>query len=284
MAQQPTDDFNIDPEVDSGTLLAGILNRWHEVIRTMNSGPTRPVDALAGSLWLETDPVNAPIQTIYFYDGNSDLGIAEINVTTHAIEILGCVQNNGDLIDGDLEVDGVLKVTDTVGDFAKIDIEASATGNCYFTMSAGTAGIVNFLTTNSTGAFSIENKDTAINHRSTINFENTGLNIESGTNEASIQLQPDLGSGVTSLKLNDDSGIKRGELEYDDTLGWLSLNLYNAAGASVSYIQMKAGSTIDIDTPLNVPSIHPTDGASGSFTSNDGKTITVTNGIITGIV
>ena len=68
MAQRPTNDFNIDPNVTSGTDLANILNRFQDAIDSGNSGPSRPAYLEAGGLWVrEGDPMR-----LYLYDGTTD--------------------------------------------------------------------------------------------------------------------------------------------------------------------------------------------------------------------
>lgn len=68
MAQRPTADFNIDPNVTSGTDLANILNRFQDAIDSGNSGGSRPAYLAAGGLWVrEGDPMR-----LYLYDGTTD--------------------------------------------------------------------------------------------------------------------------------------------------------------------------------------------------------------------
>ena len=68
MAQRPTADFNIDPNVTSGTDLANILNRFQDAIDSGNSGASRPPYLDAGGLWVrEGDPMR-----LYLYDGTTD--------------------------------------------------------------------------------------------------------------------------------------------------------------------------------------------------------------------
>ena len=68
MAQRPTADFNIDPNVTSGTDLANILNRFQDAIDSGNSGASRPAYLDAGGLWVQT---GNPMR-LYLYDGTKD--------------------------------------------------------------------------------------------------------------------------------------------------------------------------------------------------------------------
>ncbi len=68
MAQRPTSDFNIDPNITSGTDLANILNRFQDAIDSGNSGASRPAYLAAGGLWVrEGNPMR-----LYLYDGTTD--------------------------------------------------------------------------------------------------------------------------------------------------------------------------------------------------------------------
>lgn len=69
MAQRPTNDFDIDPNITSGTDLANILNRFQDAIDSGNSGASRPGYLAAGGLWVkEGDPMR-----LYLYDGTRDI-------------------------------------------------------------------------------------------------------------------------------------------------------------------------------------------------------------------
>lgn len=68
MAQRPTADFNIDPNITSGTDLANILNRFQDAIDSGNSGASRPAYLDAGGLWVQT---GNPMR-LFFYNGTID--------------------------------------------------------------------------------------------------------------------------------------------------------------------------------------------------------------------
>jgi hypothetical protein len=75
MTQRPTADFNIDPNITSGTDLANILNRFQDAIDSGNSGPSRPAYLDAGGLWVQT---GNPMR-LFFYDGTSDRELFNTN-------------------------------------------------------------------------------------------------------------------------------------------------------------------------------------------------------------
>ena len=54
MAQQTTGDFDIDPASDSGTELAGFLNRNNAAELSMHSGATEPTYKVTHMLWMDT--------------------------------------------------------------------------------------------------------------------------------------------------------------------------------------------------------------------------------------
>jgi len=69
MAQRPTSDFDIDPNITSGTDLANILNRFQDAIDSGNSGASRPAYLAAGGMWVkEGNPMR-----LYLYDGTKDI-------------------------------------------------------------------------------------------------------------------------------------------------------------------------------------------------------------------
>jgi len=78
MAQRPTNDFDIDPNITSGTDLANILNRFQDAIDSGNSGASRPAYLAAGGMWVKE---GAPMR-LYFYDGTKDI---ELYNTTDGI-------------------------------------------------------------------------------------------------------------------------------------------------------------------------------------------------------
>lgn len=89
MAQRPTNDFNIDPNVTSGTDLANILNRFQDAIDSGNSGSSRPAYLDAGGLWVrEGDPMR-----LYLYDGTTD---RELYNTTDGLVGGSQWKDNGD--------------------------------------------------------------------------------------------------------------------------------------------------------------------------------------------
>lgn len=89
MAQRPTNDFNIDPNVTSGTDLANILNRFQDAIDSGNSGPSRPAYLDAGGLWVrDGDPMR-----LYLYDGTTD---RELYNTTDGLVGASQWKDNGD--------------------------------------------------------------------------------------------------------------------------------------------------------------------------------------------
>jgi hypothetical protein len=78
MAQRPTSDFDIDPNITSGTDLANILNRFQDAMDSGNSGASRPAYLAAGGMWVkEGDPMR-----LYLYDGSKDI---ELYNTTDGI-------------------------------------------------------------------------------------------------------------------------------------------------------------------------------------------------------
>ena len=120
MAQQPANDFNIDPASTSGTDLAGILNRLNNVLLTMRSGDSRPTSATNGTLWLDTS--NSSFHYVYLFDGTNDLEIARITVGSNEIRISNtALEAAGGSILGGLNVshpsaDTALKVGSSVID------------------------------------------------------------------------------------------------------------------------------------------------------------------------
>ena len=69
MAQRPTSDFDIDPNITSGTDLANILNRFQDAMDSGNSGASRPAYLAAGGMWVkEGNPMR-----LYLYDGTKDI-------------------------------------------------------------------------------------------------------------------------------------------------------------------------------------------------------------------
>lgn len=67
MAQSP---FPVlDPNVDTGTSLAGHLNNWAPAVLSQHSGTGRPSYAVAGTIWYDTD-VNKP----FYFNGSQDIG------------------------------------------------------------------------------------------------------------------------------------------------------------------------------------------------------------------
>jgi len=68
MAQRPTSDFNIDPNITSGTDLSNILNRFQDAVDSGNSGTSRPAYLDAGGMWVKT---GNPMR-LYLYDGTND--------------------------------------------------------------------------------------------------------------------------------------------------------------------------------------------------------------------
>ena len=100
MAQRPTADFNIDPNITSGTDLANILNRFQDAIDSGNSGASRPAYLAAGGLWVrEGDPMR-----LYLYDGTTDREL--YNTTDGLVGASQWVDND----DGIYYVDGVVGV------------------------------------------------------------------------------------------------------------------------------------------------------------------------------
>jgi hypothetical protein len=89
MAQRPTSDFDIDPNITSGTDLANILNRFQDAIDSGNSGPSRPAYLAAGGMWVkEGDPMR-----LYLYDGSKDI---ELYNTTDGLVGGSQWKDNGD--------------------------------------------------------------------------------------------------------------------------------------------------------------------------------------------
>lgn len=78
MAQRPTNDFDIDPNITSGTDLSGILNRFQDAVDSGNSGASRPAYLAAGGMWVKE---GSPMR-LYFYDGTKDI---ELYNTTDGI-------------------------------------------------------------------------------------------------------------------------------------------------------------------------------------------------------
>jgi hypothetical protein len=91
MAQRPTSDFDIDPNITSGTDLANILNRFQDAMDSGNSGASRPAYLAAGGMWVkEGDPMR-----LYLYDGTKDI---ELYNTTDGI--VGAIEDG--TVDGQI--------------------------------------------------------------------------------------------------------------------------------------------------------------------------------------
>lgn len=91
MAQRPTSDFNIDPNITSGTDLSNILNRFQDAVDSGNSGTSRPAYLDAGGMWVKT---GNPMR-LYLYDGTND---NELYNTTDGIVNGSQWEENGDAI------------------------------------------------------------------------------------------------------------------------------------------------------------------------------------------
>lgn len=59
----------IDPNVDTGTSLSGIINNWVPAVISNHAGNGRPTYAVAGTIWYDTD-VNKP----FYFTGSQDVG------------------------------------------------------------------------------------------------------------------------------------------------------------------------------------------------------------------
>lgn len=76
---------NIDPTVNNGLDLDNALNAWEAALNSNHSGTTRPSYLPANATWVKT--ASATESLLMIYDGVSDIQLAKINPTTHAVEI-----------------------------------------------------------------------------------------------------------------------------------------------------------------------------------------------------
>lgn len=80
--------FNdIDPNVTSGTELAGYLNDFKASILSGHLGPTAPTYAVIGSSWLDSSVANK--LTSKFYDGSSWISHFTIDTVAHTLSLGG---------------------------------------------------------------------------------------------------------------------------------------------------------------------------------------------------
>ena len=86
MAQQGSDDFNIDPSSVDGTALADVLNTLNEALLTSRSGASRPPTAKYGTLWLDTHDASTHYLSI-FDNIATDMVIAVIDVETSTVSL-----------------------------------------------------------------------------------------------------------------------------------------------------------------------------------------------------
>jgi len=89
MAQQTTGDFDIDPATDSGTELAGFLNRMNAAELSMHSGSTAPAYKLNNMLWMDTDSSVTHICKRYNSTGTAWVELFRVTVATGAIVFSG---------------------------------------------------------------------------------------------------------------------------------------------------------------------------------------------------
>lgn len=91
-------------------------------------------------------------------------------------------------------------------------------------------------------------------------------------------------TGITSIVSRDSSSILRGKLSFDMFGDSVSLTKYSTIGSAQGSLYFASDSSVTATAHFKAASLEATDGATGTFTTNDAKTVTVTNGIITAIV
>lgn len=75
---------NIDPNVTTGLMLAGLLNDFKDAYVSGYSGVSRPARLQAGGMWVDTSQQEAPnyYWTLKIYNGTVDIDILRISVLT----------------------------------------------------------------------------------------------------------------------------------------------------------------------------------------------------------
>jgi len=255
MAQQPSNDFNIDPALTSGNELAEILNRLNNVLLTMRSGPSRPVSALAGTSWLDTSEVpTVNIHRLMFFDGTNDLEIALVNVSTHEIT-LPYADNNflpldgsrdmtGDLIIGlaaDINTDrmvsvrssygGVtLRLSDEYGDGAIIQTASNGALEDLWVQMLRDGGVNLYY--NSSKKIETTNTGVTVTGELVADSLNVAGTITAVATSPRIIAKTSSASGYASHTLQDSNGVMRAELKYDDSIGYAKLQTYDDVGSA----------------------------------------------------
>lgn len=77
----------VDPANDTGTDLSVKLNAWREAIHSGHLGNSRPIYAIAGTMWVDNStPDNLKL---YFYDGNQDILMCYFNTGDSSLGFSG---------------------------------------------------------------------------------------------------------------------------------------------------------------------------------------------------
>lgn len=67
--------INVIPNLDDGTSLAEQINTWRDAVHSAHRGSTRPIYAIAGTIWVDDSLLNN--WKIYIYDGNRDVPLSQ---------------------------------------------------------------------------------------------------------------------------------------------------------------------------------------------------------------
>jgi len=317
MSQQPTDDFNINPATDSGIELAGILNRFNEVLTSLRSGPTAPQDIALGTLWLDTSETpDANVQKIMIYDGAQSLEIAQINISTHKIELSNTsFEANGGTVAGDLIINNGTTISPDIkiGDYPagkSINLQVDS-GHFKFSGHDGASGILlldldiindKFTFQTAVACSSPPSNDEDLTRKDYVDdaddlkLDKTGgtltgsLLVQDGTNTYVLaQVEDEEGTGL--LGVVDHAGHNRATLTFSDSTGDVLLRRYDDAGATESYLHLQDDGNVSVNG--SAPSIDSnltrkdyvdgkfSAGVSGTFSNP--TSITVVDGLITAI-
>src|SRR5262245_55945751 len=109
----------IDPEVTTGTDLAGYLNGWQPAVESWHSGNSRPTYASEGMLWL--DKSGGPTNWVAkFFDGADDIPLWSINPTANSMiwgaGVFTSLHVTGaSALDGDVTTGAHIVLTGTMG-------------------------------------------------------------------------------------------------------------------------------------------------------------------------